>query len=1006
MDEFSVARIRRFEEDRLAYILLHEVSVDDENKVNRLDDEQNQFRQRRGLQQQVLWDETLTHQRKGLYQHAADLDMIKSWNMVEGDGEKRTFPRHPNLLDIVLRSQNGGEVGVGKKGKENGWYKRIPLSVQLEEDVYSQIHTYFDYECGKISVEPYCGRAIMSPQFADQMMFLRGVVHSGKCHELNVEILYEALLRGHFSIEVPNQKGVGRAYSIITNDRGVIEIGQGGISSSIFQSVKNNRSHPLTQIYESMLVTFNVKRVLISMQNYALRSYGTYDEILSDYELEKRLEWRIKLIESFEREGPFKRQFETFKTEWTRKLEERRAVIDSEAVFSVYDGELATLRDDQKSKYGQEISTQGAQWQAYKEILRSRSKTTKVLDWLEWIYLARYLGRYPENIANFEPFERERLEEIANEARHPWMRRILYVVAAIIIEEGGCVTLGRRKWYSTILQACIDLNPRVLDECRQKLNFEVSCGLEATDPTTNLGSYSERDVLSVSYVEMQWVGDQMLDGNEIDCTDVDVLDSNEESFIATGWSAVSKNTDSYFNDIKVHDFPQLSKFEQKGRNILVTLKRDEEWNKPKRFSSYMFRIKIEDSVKIRIGDHDVYEVKGRKYPYPFSELGPHTRTYMLESMLTGQTRIMTKEPNEKWLWIKNEFQQRGAQHRVGSEWEGCGASEWSHIYLNEMARLLQFTLRRICEVGPHPPFSKFEDDKWLDSMNYHIDNLKPRDLCDAISMALVKVCNFPLATREQLFYIAHSINKVEAMIEVFPKIRNLINDHTVISFYSLNIIPILLTVIPYGRIVDNHIPIIIHTDVGMRVIPGSTYNVKSGQNMSDWLMYLESVVDRRQGSRNLTNHEREVKSAFLRYYEHVIIKSRFSRAALKYKLEMLESWVGINCSGYFDSMVQVVPIRSPKKGFVLLILSDDTKPLAYIHARLLRMFSHVWTSCRGIHIIDVRKGELADGCVGDSRVVQYRRIDMDQSVDVWVLTAPNATFGNKHMITKLLSKVG
>nr|QCU80240.1 VP2 [Palyam virus] len=1009
MDEFSIARIRRFEEDRLAYILLHEVSLDDENKVNALeriglnDDKHRKARKDGRRPQYITWDETLTHQRKGLFQHAADLEMIKAWNRIEGDNVKRTFPRHPNLLDIVLRSQNISKTDINSNSK---WYRRIPLSTQLNEDIYSQVHTYFDYECGKISIEPYCGRTILSPQYADHMMFLRCAIHDGKCPNLNVEVLYESLLRNHFSIEVPNQKGVGRAFSIIRNDGKIVEIGQGGISSNIFQSVKSDRTHPLTQIYESMLINFDVKRVLVSMQNYSLRSYGTYDEILSDYELERKLGWRVKLIESFEREGPFYHQFEDFKREWVQKLEDRRAVIDSEAVFSSYDGELATLRDQQREKYGQDISTQGAHWQAYREILRLRSKNTKVLDWLEWIFLARFLGCYPDNIAKFEPLQREKLVEIANEARHPWLRRILYIVSATIMEEGGCVTLGKKKWYSTILQACIDLNPRVLEECRQKLAFEVSCGLEAVDPTTNLGSYSDREVLSVSYIEMGWDGDQMLNGNQIDCINVDTFDHNEENFIQGGWGAVSKGADGYFDDIKVHDFPQLSGFEKKDRNILVTLNNDDDWKKPKRFTSYKFRIKKEDSIRLRVGSRDIYEVKGRKYPFPFSEFGPHTRTYMLEKMLTGRTRYATEEPDEKWLWMKNELRERGAQRRAGRDWVGCNVSEWSYIYLNELSRLLQFVIKRVYRVGPHPPFSKFEDDEWLRKMNYEIPDLRPRDICEAISASLEKVCDFPNVTREQLFFLAHSTNKVEAFIEIFPKMRGLIESNTAISFYSLNIFPILLTVSPYGRFTDNYIPIIVNTDFGMKVIPGSTYNVKSDQNMSDWLMYLESVLDEKQGSRYLTDHEQNIKKAFLKYYEYVPIETRFNRAASKYKMEMLESWVGVNCLGYFDVVAQIVPIRAPKKGFILVVLSDDVKPLSYVHARLMRMFSHVWASCRGVHIIDARAGKLASGNVGDSKVVQYKRIDMDQNVDVWILTAPNVTFGNKHMITKLLSKVG
>nr|BCR31609.1 VP2 protein [Palyam virus] len=992
MDEFSIASIKSFDPQRLAQILQHEIVVSKELRVD--DIEINEGRRTRRKAKRVVWNEERTNGRSGLFQHNNNIEMSVAWNRVEGDQERKTFPKYVDILNITTRSDDKKTL-----------YSRLSKDLQVDESIYNQIQSYFDFECGKITVEPYCGRSIVSPIYVDHCFQIRAPIHDDLCPDVEAERVYESALRGNFSIDVPNQKGIGRSYSVVSYEGNKITVGASGLSSNVFQNVRNNPRHPLTRIYNSMLTRFEVDNVINAMQDYAVQSYGGYQDLLSKEELKRKLNWRIIQITQFEINHQ-NEALSAFQHKW-RNIFQRRDVnfnINSEAKFSSYDGDLQTLVTESE-RMGHNIKTTGAQWMKYKDFRVQNRLGIMVNDWLEWIYNIKEMGMYDENMLDFTPFTFSKLYNYAREDNPPWRKRIQYVVIAIIIANGGCVALSRNRWYSPILQCCMDLDPQVLNEIKKKFDIDVTCEIELNDPTSDLGPYALRSSNTVAYVEMKWEGDLFLDNNWIECGDQDIIDENNESFINIGWGGVSKSTDSYFKDVEVHNFPKLAEYKRAGRNIEVIFD-ETEWRHPKRFRSYKFRIKVEEVMKFSFQTREVYEVLGQKYPHPFGEWAPHIRTYMTENLFTGMVRDKTPEPNEKWKWVESEYRKRGSLRRLARDWDGCHVSNWSTCEMFETRRLLIFLLRRISQPGPHPLFSKFDDEDWLESKGYDLGKGVPMDMCDCVNIAVSSVLNFENFNREKQFFFIHAMNRIEALKEIEPKFTAMLTSTTRLSMYALNLLPILMTMIPYGRITEGYIPIIIYTDVGMRVIPVSVTNVKNAQNMSDWAMYLEAYMSEGEAQANLTDYENKIRDAFINFYNSLKVESRYERMNRKYKLESLESWIGANCMGYFDCYTQMIPIKSPKRGFIFLVLTDSVKAMGHVTARLRKMFPHVWNSCRGVHIIDLRKGESVVGMNIDTQIKRYKRIDIDDQIDVWIISASNATFGNKHMLTKLLNKVG
>nr|QCU80250.1 VP2 [Palyam virus] len=992
MDEFSIASIKSFDPQRLAQILQHEIVVSKELRVDNI--EVNEGRRARRKAKRVVWNEERTNGRSGLFQHNNNIEMSVAWSRVEGDQERKTFPKYVDILNITTRSDDKKTL-----------YSRLPKDLQVDESIYNQIQSYFDFECGKITVEPYCGRSIVSPIYVDHCFQIRAPIHADSRPDVEAERVYESALRGNFSIDVPNQKGIGRSYSVVSYEGNKIIVGASGLSSNVFQNVRGNPRHPLTRIYNSMLTRFEVDNVINAMQDYAVQSYGGYQDLLSKEELKRKLNWRVIQMTQFEINHQ-NEALSAFQHKW-RNIFQRRDVnfnINSEAKFSSYDGDLQTLVAESE-RMGHNIKTTGAQWMKYKDFRVQNRLGIMVNDWLEWIYNIREMGMYDENMLDFTPFTFSKLYSYAREDNPPWRKRIQYVVVAIIIANGGCVALSRNRWYSPILQCCMDLDPQVLNEIKKKFDVDVTCEIELNDPTSDLGPYALRSSNTVAYVEMKWEGDSFLDNNWIDCGDQDIIDENNESFINIGWGGVSKSTDSYFKDVEVHNFPKLAEYKRAGRNIEVIFD-ETEWQHPKRFRSYKFRIKVEEVTKISFQTREVYEVLGQKYPHPFGEWAPHTRTYMTENLFTGMVRDKTPEPNEKWKWVENEFRKRGSLRRLAREWDGCHVSNWSACEMFETRRIPGFGRRRRGEGGGHPLGSGCGDGDWLESKGYDLGKGVPADMCDCINAAVSSVLNPENFNRDTQLFSLHALLPISEFPGSEPKFTAMLASTTRLSMYALNLLPILMTMIPYGRITEGYIPIIICTDVGMRVIPVSVSNVKNAPNSRDPAMYLEAYMSEGEAQANLTDYENKIRNAFINFYNSLNVESRYERMNRKYKLESLESWIGANCMGYFDCYTQMIPIKSPKRGFIFLVLTDSVKAMGHVTARLRKMFPHVWNSCRGVHIIDLRNGESVVGMNIDTQIKRYKRIDIDDQIDVWILSASNATFGNKHMLTKLLNKVG
>nr|QCU80238.1 VP2 [Palyam virus] len=996
MDEFSIASIQEIPEERGAHIVQHEVASSDDDKVTckpGVQKSDGKLSIRRG---EILWDETNTDKRDGLFQRQANVKFKDAWEQLEGDEEKHTYPLYADIFNIIMRSRLNKTEEKQLSMKENKiWYNRIPTSLQTNESLYTQIRTTRDHRCGKVCVEPYFGLVSMDPCFADLTMHLRSPKHGRDCAALNGEVLYQAMLRHHFVIDIPNQKGLGQGYTLENDERKRTVITETGITSRKFQEINELRvDHPLRRIHGELLGDFQPDVVIRSMQDYALKEYGDYEGRIDEVELCDKVGWRVREIQIRDKraESRYKRKENIFVQEWTPKLQSIRADMALEAKFASYTGILDALYR-RMLRVGLDIRTDQAQWMNFIRD-KPRVQDKNVTEWLRWMYRVEYVGSVKTQ--NDSKIGRSVLDKVANDDEPPWTQHILMIVISLVNEENSCLETGRRKWYSTVLRACLDLDPKVLARYKKYTQEDLTCGVEVSNPTADLGAIANRVSNVVSYVRMKWETDEIRFDAPIRSINEDVILKNEDIFLRDGFSRVDKETDNYFNDIPVHSFVKYNDYGREERKLIVTWYEDDEWRKPERFYSYYYRLVREESKpNTALLAQRIYEVEGDKLPYPMCEIAPHSREYLQTSLMQGALRVRSSTPVVEWKWMEVALRKYGAIERVGETFDlGCFTSQWSKCYLNE----------HINSHGPHPFFSKIWNQTALNDMEYRIINFLPSSITDSISKAISQIEGFHEITEAQIFYLSHAKHKVDALCDIIPFMRSHIASRTRGSMYALNIIPVILTCSPFASIKDRVFPILIHTSSGVRLIPVRTCNIKRAQNMSDWLMYFEGFMSKECYETITTEREDDIKEAFIKYYNHFETLSVYESLKKAYKLEMIESWVGVNCLGYCDHFVQLVPIRSPKKGFVFLIfgLGDS---LHYVYARIRRMFVDVWTSCRGVYLIDTEKKESTQLETNCSKLIKYAKVEGDQLAVIWLLSSNNATFGNRHMMAKLMNNI-
>nr|QCU80247.1 VP2 [Palyam virus] len=1014
MEDFSICVVKEIPEEHGAQIVAHEIASSEEGRItfdyNREERTRKLAWRKREEKQEDLkrvYNEERTHLREGLYQRRYDIDFIKIWGQAEGEIDRRTYPNYCDLFNIVMRSRDGKQNKPENVG--TSYYTKIPTVIQVEESLYTQIRSTKDYKCGKVCIEPYFGITSMDPLFSDYTMQIRVPRHRKNCDPFTGECLYEVALRNYFSIDVPKQRGVGVSYAVEEDSGLRTKVTENGITSRQFQEVERlGEDHPLKKIYNNMLTTFNVDKVLEGMHRYSQDAYGTYQNIESDDDIKRKIGWQVKRLLTSDRreEYDFKKKEKQFVDEWCEKIQSRGATLTKDAEFSVYDGELGKLKENFNREFSFDITTSGERWRAFTTEEKRHGRPVDVRVWLRWMFKVKYVGTtkyYDEPITYLHQSD---IETCVSEYRSEWKKRILLVVAAISECEKNCLEVNRSKWYSPVLQACLDLDPTIKAQFVKYFKKELTCGLELIDPTANLGNYGGRASMRVSYVQMKWESDEVRFDAPIRAVNWNVMEENNNFFIKGGFELVSKNSDSYFDDHSVHKFISYGDFKREGRSLLVTWNQDEDWIKPQRFYSYHYRLVREDSKSNTFFGRTIYEVEGRKIPFPFTEFAPHSREYIQESMLIGAARRAAEMPHEKWKWMENEMNRRGVTRRADLDFNrACFVSQWGKGFLYEFTRFVRFIIKRITEPGPHPFFSKYEHDEILTEMGYENIVIQGGSIADCILEGISMIRGSRRVTTDALFYITHAKDKVLAIFEVFPFLRKSCDRKDRMSMYSLNIIPILLFLSPYGSLRMNKVPILIYTENGLRMLPVSVFNVKPSQNMSDWLMYLEAFMSVEAGQVILTEKEEAIQSSFLRFYSSIEVESRFYPETRKYKLEALESWIGVNCLGYYDVFVQMVPIRSPRRGFFFIILGDDLNFKFYVIARLRRVYESVWDSCHGIIFIDMITQQHDSEALKDIHYSKYLKIEGDQEANVWLVRTENSKLGNRHMIAKLMNNI-
>ncbi|ALG63784.1 truncated VP2 [African horse sickness virus 7] len=469
------------------------------------------------------------------------------------------------------------------------------------------------------------------------------------------------------------------------------------------------------------------------------------------------------------------------------------------------------------------------------------------------------------------------------------------------------------------------------------------------------------------------------------------------------WSNEVEDPEDYFVDNLFNKTPDAV-FERDGMDgsnrIIVknkTTLREGQRHFSARFVSYwytfekvevgraMARIDIHDR-ETKFSEFDVDDYK----PCSVAEMGLHSSTYIYQDLLIGSNRGEHVIDAKELVWYDIALTNYGTTRYFDQCWpSSCSTTELSMRY---------FLITEIFQRYRTDDRSSFAD--ILERMR---KNGYPRRNFLTYKHYYVAVIQEVFGDQRPIdvYSFCTDIFKKErrrGVLSMFPTFSTLIKSERLIDALFLNFF---LWVVFEMENVDisfanKRHPLLISHDKGLRLIGVDLFNSALSISMGGWIPYVERICHADHAARKLNADELKIKRWFIDYYMDLSLDRR-AEPRMSFKYEGLATWVGSNCGGVRDYIIQELPMRKPKPGLLILVYGEDGDPKWVEWA--IKDFTQIEGSLGFIYIDPISVVNKSTFRTREMKI--YNRGRLDRLI---LISSGNYTFGNKFLLSKLLSK--
>ncbi|ALM00100.1 major outer capsid protein [African horse sickness virus 6] len=552
---------------------------------------------------------------------------------------------------------------------------------------------------------------------------------------------------------------------------------------------------------------------------------------------------------------------------------------------------------------------------------------------------------------------------------------------------------------SAILETVIQMFPNFKQEIQA--NFGINLNIKDKKQSLFVERTMHSDFSSNEEYGYKFVFGWAARGEEVLSNYGDILsDEVEELFTKLRkkehWDKVVEDPESYFVDELYQKNPAEVFFSagyDTDQNVVIDGKMTEGVTYfSKRFVSYWYRVeKIttkhleflnEEDRKVAQFDFEDYK------PMAIGEMGIHASTYKYESLLLGKNRGQKVKDS---IALCN-YDLALTNFEVSRRQDCCWISSCSAIELSMRANITIAIFRRI-EDRRYESFAKIlselsqQQDLYFPTYKHYYLFVLQKVLRDERRIDQNRMCT-------ELF----DIQRRRGILLSFTTLRfwndsEFLGDTLMMNFLLWVVFEMENVDVDYGK---KWHPLLVSSEKGLRVIAVDVFNSMMGVSTSGWLPYVERICSESDMRRRLNADELELKRWFFDYYATLLLERR-GEPRLSFKYEGLTTWIGSNCGGVRDYVVQLLPMRKPKPGLLCIAYGDDVN-VQWVEHELRDFLTH--EGSLGLVVISgkmlVNKSKLR---VRNLKI--YNRGTLDS---LFLISGGSYTFGNKFLLSKLMAK--
>ncbi|ALM00124.1 major outer capsid protein [African horse sickness virus 9] len=464
------------------------------------------------------------------------------------------------------------------------------------------------------------------------------------------------------------------------------------------------------------------------------------------------------------------------------------------------------------------------------------------------------------------------------------------------------------------------------------------------------------------------------------------------------WEKIVDDPEKYFYDDLFNASPEtafISKGYDPDNNIVIEGKVGQDVTYfSKRFVSYWYRVRQVQTSK-GAERRSIEDVKYREFdiesfkPYAIGEIGIHASTYKYQDLLAGRNRGEKVKDSQALVWYDFAL----TNYTLVRPQDRCWIMSCTDCEYTLRFATITMIFERLSEEA---------------DLSYHDILLKVREY-PIQSFASYK--HFYVRVLQHVFRDNQEIDVLEfctrmldprtreAGLNKFSRFRQWRESEFLIDALKMNF---LLWVVFELENIDvdyskKRHPLLISTDKGLRVVSVDLFNSMLSVSLSGWIPYVERVCERSEAKRRLNADELKLKNWFIAYYVTLPLLRR-AEPRMSFKYEGITTWIGSNCGGVRDYLIQMLPARKPKPGVLILAYGAEIN-VAWLNHALRDILS--LEGSLGIIIVSdgsvVNKSKLR---VRDMKI--YNRGEVDRLI---LISSGDYTFGNKYLLSKLMAKI-